>query len=128
MFIICIWISDYISFINAVCRKYGIKKSRFIEVVNRINKRQIENIYESFLIKAVSGIKVPFLTNDCKIYSRPFKLGNSYVLGEKAVHFLTRLYNCDERNLEAHIRYLWVSSELFSDRVVLTTQYHELVH
>jgi hypothetical protein len=120
--------ADYISFLDAVCRKYGIERIRFIECVNRINKRRTENFYECFQNKAVSGVKVPLLANNCKIYSRPFKLGNSYDLGAKAVQFLTRLYHCDESSLEAHTRYLWVSSELFSERVVLTTQYHELVH
>ncbi|MBS3952355.1 MAG: hypothetical protein KGZ88_05345 [Methylomicrobium sp.] len=120
--------ADYTGFLDTVCSKFGISKSRFLDTVNRINKRQITNMFECFKYRAVSGVKVPFESDNCKLYSRPFKLGNGYELNDKAKQFMTRLYGCDESDLESRLEYLWVSSELLTNRIVLTTQYHELVH
>jgi hypothetical protein len=49
-------------------------------------------------------------------------------LPRKAIEFLTRFHGCGEAQLQERIRYLWVASELLSDRVVITTQHHALVH
>jgi len=49
-------------------------------------------------------------------------------LSRRALEFLTRFHGCSEAKLQPRLRYLWVSSELRSDRVVIATQQHALVH
>ena len=120
--------AQYLRFLRALCRKFGTTEERLIEVVNRINKRQVSSLQECHGYRAVSGVKVPFLGRNCKLYARPFLTGNSYDLPRKAIEFLTRFHGCAETELQERIRYLWVASELLSDRVVITTQHHALVH
>lgn len=115
-------------FLGTVCRRYGISKQQLVAAANRINQRQSANLYECMMNNAVTGIKIPLLNDRCKIYARPFNNGNGYVLEPKAERFLTALYSCDNSSLLQHLRYLWVSTEIISGRLVLTTQRHELIH
>ena len=85
-------------------------------------------LQECYDCHAVSGVKVPFAGRNCKLYARPFLTANSYDLPRNAIEFLTRFHGCSEAQLQERIRYLWVASELLSDRVVITTQHHALVH
>ena len=119
---------QYFKFLRALCSKFGASEERLIEVVNRINKRQVTSLQECYDCHAVSGVKVPFAGRNCKLYARPFLTANSYDLPRNAIEFLTRFHGCSEAQLQERIRYLWVASELLSDRVVITTQHHALVH
>jgi hypothetical protein len=119
---------QYLKFFRALCEKFDISEERLIAVVNKINERQVKTLHECYGRKAVSGVKVPFLGRNCKLYARPFLTGNSYELSRGALKFLTRFHGCSEAQLQPRIRYLWVASELLSDRVVVTTQHHALVH
>jgi hypothetical protein len=119
---------QYLKFLRALCAKFGVSEDRLIEVVNKINKHQVTSLRECYIRKAVSGVKVPFAGTNCKLYARPFLTGNSYELSRNALDFLTHFHGCSENELRPRIRYLWVASELLSDRVVITTQHHELVH
>ncbi len=120
--------SQYVTFLGALCKRYGCPRDRLIEVVNRLNRRKVENVYDCMLHRCVSGAKVPVLSDRCKLYSRPFSTGNGFDLVPDAARFLRRLYRCDDADLQGALRHLWVSSELFSDRLVLTTQRHAMVH
>ena len=115
-------------FLSCVCQRYGIGKDQFVTAANRINARQSANLYECLMNNAVVGIKIPLLNDRCKLYARPFDTGNGYVLGDKAESFLLNLYACQQEELFQRIRYLWVSTEILSGRMVLTTQRHELIH
>jgi hypothetical protein len=120
--------TQYLKFFAALCRKFDVPEARLVEVVNRINKRPVKTLHECYGWKAVSLVKVPFTGGNCKLYARPFLTGNSYDLPRTAIEFLTRFHGCAETQLQERIRYLWVASELLSDRVVITTQHHALVH
>jgi hypothetical protein len=119
---------QYIEFLTALCRKFGITDSAFIQAVNRINKRGVQTLSECCRQRSVSGVKVPFSGPSCKIYSRPFRTGNLYDLNPQAITFLTRVHDCDENALAEHLPYLWVSTECTSSRIVITTQHHRLRH
>ena len=119
---------QYRKFFRALCEKFGVSEERLIEVVNKINKRQVKNLRECYGCRALSLVKVPFVDRNCKLYARPFLTGNSYELSRNALEFLTRFHGCSETQLPPRIRYLWVASELLSERVVITTQHHALVH
>lgn len=120
--------AQYLKFFHALSEKFGASEERLIEVINRINKRQVSNLRECHRRTAVSGVKVPFVGRNCKLYARPFLTGNSYELSPGAREFLTRFHGCSAEELPSRIRYLWVASELLSERVVITTQHHALVH
>lgn len=120
--------AQYRKFFRTLCDKFGVTEGRLLSAVNRINRRHSDNLDECSARKAVSLVKVPLLDAGCKVYSRPFLTGNDYELSSKTITFLTRLYDCEEKSLRAHVRHLWVASELHSDRIVISTQHHELVH
>ena len=119
---------QYVKFFDALCRKFSCAEERLLQAVNRINLRRAKTIYECYAWKAISLVKVPFAGGECKVYARPFLTGNSYELSRPAIEFLTRFHGCAEAELPPRIRYLWVSSELGTDRIVITTQHHALVH
>lgn len=115
-------------FFRALCEKFGVTEGALVSAITRINRRSIDSLDECCARKAVSLIKVPFTGAGCKVYSRPLLMGNGYDLSAEAVAFLTRLYDCRQEALAVHLRHLWVSSELTSERIVISTQHHDLVH
>ena len=120
--------ADYTGFLQAVSAKFGVDLLRLLAAVNKINQRQVTTLNDCFKNRAVSGVKVPFATGECKLYARPFKTGNGYALDAKAEQFFCHLYDCDPHALSKYLEYLWVSTELLTERLVLTTQYHALLH
>jgi hypothetical protein len=114
--------SEYIKLLNYLSMKFGVSKPRLVEVANRINRRQVDSIFECCLKRSISGIKIPFTSDKLKLYARPYLMGTGYDLPDHAAEFLARLYNCDVAKLEPHLRHMWVSSEVTTDRIVLTTQ------
>lgn len=115
-------------FLETVCRRYGIAKTQLVAAVNRINQRQMGSVFDCLQHNGVAGVKIPLQNENCKIYARPFNTGNGFALEEKALRFLTTLYTCTEDQVAERIRYMWVSTEIVSGRMVLTTQHHQLVH
>jgi hypothetical protein len=119
---------QFMRFANAIMRKYGISKPEFVQAVSQINDPEPSSISDCWAKTLISGFKVPLSGKNCKIYSRPFKTGNLYTFNKRTLEFLTRLYNCEPSKLESYIRYMWVSVEFFTGRIMVTTQYHQLVH
>lgn len=120
--------TQYVTFLGAVCRRFGFSKSRLVQVVNRLNRRPIESVFDCMQNRSVSGAKIPLSSNQVKFYSRPFLTGNGFDLDAASQAFLRRLYRCPAGDLQPLLRHLWVSGEIFSDRVILTTQRHAMVH
>lgn len=120
--------SQYVTFLGAVCRRFGFSKSRLVEVVNRLNRRPVANVFECMQNRSISGAKIPLTGNQMKFYARPFLTGNGFDLDAASEAFLRRLYRCPDGDLTPLLTHLWVSGEIFSDRVVLTTQRHGMVH
>ncbi len=114
--------SQYVAFLGALCARFGFTRDHLVQVANRINRRQVANLYECMLHRCISGARVPLRGGQCKLYSRPFGTGNGFDLDSAAERFLRRLYRCEAPDLEQALRHLWVSREVFSGRLVLTTQ------
>lgn len=114
--------SEYIKFFTLLCHKYGVTGVQFAEAVNRINQKPVINLFETCMQRAVSGVRVGLAENECKLYSRPFRTGNGFVLPENAKYFLKRLYHCDEAGLSDPLEQLWVATDLRRGRVVIVTQ------
>ena len=119
---------QYTAFIRIFCDKYQVTEARFLDAANKINKHKVGSIDACYQRKAVSGIKIPFTGSNCKIYSRPFYVGNGFELNEDTRRFLLRLYACDDSALVEKIKYMWVGTELHSGRTLIVTQDHELLH
>jgi hypothetical protein len=119
---------QFMRFLNAFMEKYCISKPDFLQAVSQINNPIPVSIADCWSQQLISGFKVPFSGQNCKIYSRPFKTGNLYDFNERTLEFLTRLYRCQASELRPYIQHMWVSIELFTGRIMVTTQYHQLVH
>jgi hypothetical protein len=119
---------QYVKLLDCVCLRCRVPHDRFVQAVNRINRRPIDSFLQCCANRAVSGIKVPLTAGQPRIYSRPFLTGNGYDLPAPAAAFLARLYACPAADLASRLTHLWVSAELLTGRMVLTTQYDELIH
>ena len=120
--------SHYVHFLESLCRRFGYGMDHLVRIANRINTRQIASLYECMQARSISGLKIPLEDGYCKAYARPFLTGNGFVLPDHAAEFLARLHRCCTSDLLPRLTHLWVSAEFDSDRVVLTTQRHALLH
>jgi len=120
--------SQYLKFLEHICRRYNIPMRSFVGAVNRLNRRPIGNIDDCMRQRAISLVRLPKFGDACKLYSRPFKMGNSFELGPENRRFLKRLYRCEDQHLAGFLTHMWVSTEICTERVLITTQRHELVH
>jgi len=119
---------QFMRFANVLMQKYDISKSSFVQAVGRVNAYTPTSISDCWLKKLTSGFKVPLSGSNCKLYARPFNTGNTYTFNDKTLSFLMRLHDCNAAELPSYLEHLWVSSEFFCDRVMVTTQHHELLH
>ena len=113
---------------HAICRNYGTTETQILRSINTISGRIFDSLDSAHTDKAVSLVKVPFNDNSVKIYSRPFLRGAGFNLNSRTRSFLARLYDCEESTLPAFLKRLWVAKELVTERVVVVTQHHSLLH
>ena len=113
---------------RAVCRTYRLTEARLLEAVHAVNKRRFPSLRDALEQRAVSLVKVPLTGADVKIYSRPFHSGNGFDIDPVSRAFLLRLYRCEEAGLSRLLRHTWVARELLSDRLLIVTQNHALLH
>ena len=113
---------------RAVCGTYGLTEAQLLEAMNAVNKRQFPSLHEALEQQAISLVKVPLTGADVKIYSRPFHSGNGFDIDPVSRAFLLRLYRCEEAGLSRLLRHTWVARELLSDRLLIVTQNHALLH
>lgn len=113
---------------RALCRTYGTTELRILQSINAISGRTFDSLESALDKRAVSLVKVPLTDNSVKIYSRPFLRGDGIDLNARTRSFLARLYNCEESVLPEFLKHLWVGKELLTERILVVTQYHELLH
>lgn len=114
--------------VEALCATYDVTPECFLATANGINRRQFASVAESLAHHAVSLVKVPLSGRDVKLYSRPFHSGNGFDIDVKTRRFLLRAHGCGETELPALLKHAWVARELHSDRLLLVTQHHSLLH
>ncbi len=117
--------SEYQRFILAICNKVKITIKDFLMMVNRINQIKISSLTEAYLQKSLSMIRVPLQNNKVKLYSRPFLSGSYYFLPETEFFFK----KCFQKvaDYEQFKPFFWVASDLFSDRIMISSQIEGLV-
>jgi hypothetical protein len=117
-----------LAFFEAVRRVYGISESRMLTAINSIASHDFASVEEAVADKAISLVKLPFSHTGAKIYSRPFLHGNGIDLNARTKAFLARLYACEPAGLSAHLTHLWIAKELDTERTLVVTQRHGLLH
>ncbi len=113
---------------RAISRKIGTTEAGILRAINMISGQTFATLESGLANKAVSLVKVPFKDDGVKIYSRPFLRGAGFDLNTRTRSFLTRLYNCEESVLPGFLKHLWVARELVTERVLVVTQHHSLLH
>lgn len=114
--------------IDAVCRTCSVTQAQFLRAINAVNARSFASVREGLAHKAISLIRIPLLEGDLKVYSRPFHSGNGFELNPRTRSFLSRLYHCTESALPQYLEYMWAAKDLKSERMLVVTQRHELLH
>lgn len=119
----------YSQFLAAVARWTKHSDGQFLDAINHINQRRITGFTDAHKKSAVSLVRLslhkPAAT---KLYSRPFLHANGFVLPQHVMDFLCRLYNCAASVLPNFLQHAWISIELGSQRMVIATQRHALLH
>ncbi len=117
-----------LQFFSAVCRTYRVNQERFLRSINAICGSSYSSLGAAASEKVVSLVKIPFSSQDVKIYSRPFLRGGGFDLNERAREFLQRLYACEDSALAGYLGRAWIASELTRERMLIVTQHHALLH
>jgi hypothetical protein len=115
-------------FYAAICRVYGVSDKQLMRSINAVAGRPYTDINNVIAHKAISLVKVPLSGQDAKVYARPFLHGLGFELEGGVISFLTRLYACDEVVLSEKLKFAWVATEIKSDRRLVVTQNHALLH
>jgi len=121
-------VEECLHLVNALCRTFQVTEDRFLETMRSINKRQFSTVAEGLGAHAISLVKVPLSKRGLKIYSRPFHSRNGFDLDDRTREFLCRLYNCEQEHLPALLRFAWVARDVLTDRLLVVTQNHALLH
>jgi len=114
--------------LNAVAERYTISSETILITVNEISGRQYDTLESAAADRVISLVKIPFDDRHPKLYARPFLRGQGVALDEATRAFLARLYACDDAQLGALCERLWVAKEPGTDRTLVVTQHHSLLH
>lgn len=115
-------------FYAAVCRAYGVSEMQLMRSINAVAGRPYSDIDSVIAHKAISLVKIPFSGQDVKVYARPFLHGPGLELDPGVASLLARLCMCDEAALSDELKHAWVATEIKSDRMLIVTQNHALLH
>jgi hypothetical protein len=114
--------------LNAVAERFLVKPESVLATVSAISGQVYDNLEDAATDRAVSLVKIPFDKRKTKLYARPFLRGTGVALDATTREFLSRLYACGDAHLDPHLRRLWVAKELGSERTLVVTQHHSLLH
>jgi hypothetical protein len=115
-------------FLDALAERYLVSKETIISTVNDISGRHYDDLESVAADRTVALVKIPFDDGHPKLYARPFLSGDGVALDDAARAFLARLYACADAELDALLERLWVAKELGTDRILVVTQHHSLLH
>jgi hypothetical protein len=121
-------IPQSLAFFSALRRVYDVTEDDLLCAVNGLGRWSYHSLRNVVTDKAVSLVKLPFDGQGVKIYTRPFLLGAGYSFTTETTRFLCRLYRCELQELTERLKYAWVAGELKSNRKLIVTQYHALLH
>ena len=114
--------------LNAVAERYGVSPEAMLATVNEIAGQRYDDLEAAAGDRVVSLVKIPFDEGQPKLYARPFLHGQGVALDAPTREFLARLYACEDAQLDVLLGRLWVAKELGTDRMLVVTQHHSLLH
>lgn len=112
----------------AVAERYRVSPESILATVNEISGQHYDDLESVAANRVISLVKIPFDDRHPKLYARPFLRGHGVALDAATRAFLARLYACEDAQLDARLVRLWVAKELGSDRTLVVTQNHSLLH
>ncbi len=116
---------EFEKFYKTLLKKFNIEEKEFFEVLSRLNNRKIIDFETAFKYKTISVSKVPLNEGYFKVYSEPFKYGNSFSFNEKTIKFLEKLLSCSPLN-ENCLKSCITIYEFGTGRMQISTQDEEL--
>ena len=119
---------EYQRFIQSYCRRFNITTAQLLEKVSRINNRQVNDLEHCCRTRAISMLRIPLDASETKIYAQPFLYGRGFVLNQRTEKFLLKLFSCNITQLADKLKYSWLATDISTDRTLLVTQHHELLH
>ena len=114
--------------LNAVADRYRVSRELLLATVNEISGTNYADLEAAAVDRVISLVKIPFDERPPKLYARPFLRGPGVPLDTPTRTFLARLYACERGDLDALLGRLWVAKELGTDRMLVVTQNHALLH
>lgn len=115
-------------FINAIGRRFNFSQARMLEALEKLNNRSYESLQDALKKQSLSMVRVPLAEGGVKFYAQPFLYGSGIVLNDQTRNFMCRLLKCSDEDLPLHLQHGWVARDIDSDRTLLVTQFHELLH
>ncbi|NRA22251.1 MAG: hypothetical protein HRU05_17395 [Oceanospirillaceae bacterium] len=121
-------IAQYRRFVQSYCQRFNLSTAQLLSKVSRINNRNFNDLEHCCRARAISMLRIPLDASESKIYAQPFLYGNGFPLNQRTEQFLLKLFSCRDTELQAKLRHVWVVTEITTDRTLLVTQYHDLLH
>ncbi|MDY0016659.1 MAG: hypothetical protein AB7V07_02175 [Candidatus Delongbacteria bacterium] len=115
-----------IRLIERLLKIYKVDLEHFFKTVTYLNETEINCFSDLFDRRAVSMIKISLNNKNLKIYSRPFRNGNNFIIPDAAKNILKKLYSCDGDEFLSKIENLWVSYDFNNNRTTISTQNDQL--
>jgi len=120
--------AQYQQFFHSYCHRYDITIEQLLKKVSRINHRNFQNLEQCCSARAISMLRIPLDGSPSKVYAQPFLYGEGVPINQRSMQFLLKLFACDTQELKTKLKQGWVVSNLKSDRTLLVTQHHDLLH
>ncbi|MCJ8338055.1 MAG: hypothetical protein MJK10_06255 [Pseudomonadales bacterium] len=119
---------EYQRFVTSYCQRFNISVEQLLNKVSRINNRSYSNLEQCSSARAISMLRIPLDATESKVYAQPFLYGDGFPLNQRTEEFLLQLFSCNTTQLQSKLRHVWVVTEMTTDRTLLVTQYHDLLH
>jgi hypothetical protein len=119
---------EYYHFIDKYCQRFNISSTQLLNKVSRINNRDLSNIEQCCHTRGISMVRISLDTNESKIYAQPFLYSNGITLNHHTEQFLLKLFDCKVTELSSKLKHAWLTTEITTDRTLLVTQNHHLLH
>ncbi|MEH6442869.1 MAG: hypothetical protein V7784_03145 [Oceanospirillaceae bacterium] len=119
---------QYYQFLHSYCQRFNITTAQLLNKVSSINNCKFEDLEQCCRARAISMLRIPLDASESKIYAQPFLYGNGFMLNPRTEQFLLQLFSCKSNELLAKLKYAWLAVELTTNRTLLVTQHHKLLH
>lgn len=121
-------ITEYRRFIASYCQRFNVSTAQLLSKVSRINNQKFSDLSQCYRARAISMLRIPLDASESKIYAQPFLYGRGIEFNQRTKQFLLKLFSCEESELRDKLKHMWLTTEITTDRTLLVTQHHDLLH